>query len=113
MRERKRLTVAVRSLATKDLTRSNTARIIYREALVGFMNGVIFAIIMGGIASLWYYFSGWGDPAGSAALGVVVGVAMIINLLAAGLAGILVPIGLAARRRRPCCFFSRLCHHSD
>ena len=88
------LTVAVRSLATKDLTRSNTARIIYREALVGFMNGVIFALIMGGVASLWYYFSGWGDQSEALRLGVVVGVAMVINLLAAGLAGILVPIGL-------------------
>ncbi|MEM8935594.1 MAG: magnesium transporter, partial [Pseudomonadota bacterium] len=88
------LTVAVRSLATKDLTPSNTARIVYRETLVGFLNGVIFALIMGGLAAAWFYANGWGDGAESARLGVVVGVAMIINLLAAGLVGILIPIGL-------------------
>ncbi|MEM8934982.1 MAG: magnesium transporter, partial [Pseudomonadota bacterium] len=88
------LTVAVRSLATKDLTPSNTARIVYRETLVGFLNGVIFALIMGGLAAAWFYGNGWGDGAESARLGVVVGVAMIINLLAAGLVGILIPIGL-------------------
>lgn len=88
------LTVAVRSLATKDLTASNAARIIYREALVGLTNGVIFALIMGALAGLWYWAAGWGAPVEAARLGVVVGAAMVINLLAAGLAGILVPIGL-------------------
>lgn len=88
------LTVVVRALATKDLTASNTARIVFREGLVGFMNGAIFAVIMGTLAGLWYVFSGWGDQSEAIRLGLVVGVAMIINLLAAGLAGILVPIGL-------------------
>ena len=88
------LTVAVRSLATKDLTRSNTMRVIYREALVGFMNGVIFAVIMGALAGAWFFLVGWGGEEEAIQLGVVVGAAMIINLLAAGLAGILVPIGL-------------------
>ena len=88
------LTVAVRSLATKDLTSSNAARIVYREALVGFLNGVIFALIMGALAAIWYFASGWGDQHEALRLGIVVGVAMIINLLAAGLAGILVPISL-------------------
>jgi magnesium transporter len=88
------LTVAVRSLAMKDLTPANAARIIYREALVGFVNGVIFALIMGVLAGLWYYASGWGVAQEAIRLGMVVGAAMIINLLAAGLAGILVPIGL-------------------
>ncbi len=88
------LTVVVRSLATKDLTPTNAARIVAREALVGFMNGVIFALIMGALAGLWYFVSGWGDQAEALSLGLVVGAAMIINLFAAGLAGILVPIGL-------------------
>lgn len=88
------LTVAVRSLATKDLTPSNAARIVYREALVGFLNGLIFALIMGALAGVWYFASGWGDQQEAIRLGGVVGVAMIINLLAAGLAGILVPISL-------------------
>lgn len=88
------LTVVVRSLATKDLTATNAARIVFREALVGFLNGVIFAIIMGALAGVWFYASGWGGEAEATRLGLVVGAAMIINLLAAGLAGILIPIGL-------------------
>lgn len=88
------LTVAVRSLATKDLTAANAARIIYREAAVGFCNGVIFAAIMGLLAGIWFYASGWGDQSQALRLGGVVAVAMVINLLAAGLAGILVPLGL-------------------
>ena len=88
------LTVVVRALATKDLTAANAARVVFREALVGFVNGVIFAMIMGALAALWYFMSGWGGEDDAVRLGVVVGVAMIINLLAAGLAGILVPISL-------------------
>ena len=87
------LTVAVRSLATKDLTPSNAARIIYREALVGGLNGVVFAVIMGGLAALWYAAT-IGSGGDAVRLGAVVGVAMIINLLCAGLAGILIPLGL-------------------
>ncbi len=58
------LTVVVRSLATKDLTPSNAARIVIREAMVGFLNGVIFAVIMGVLAGVWYYLgrTGRGDP---------------------------------------------------
>jgi len=79
------LTVAVRALATKDLTRSNALRVIRREVLVGLFNGVLFALIIGGIGMLWY---------GSPLLGLVLGMAMVINLLVAGLAGILVPLTL-------------------
>ncbi len=88
------LTVVVRSLATKDLTASNAMRVVFREALVGLFNGVLFAIIMGGLAGVWYFASGWGGEDDAVRLGLVVGVAMIVNLLCAGLAGILVPIGL-------------------
>ncbi len=79
------LTVAVRALATKDLTATNAMRIISREGLVGLFNGIVFAIVMGGLTWAWY-----GDPA----LGGVLGVAMVINMLVAALAGILIPIGL-------------------
>ena len=95
------LTVAVRSIATKDLTPSNAARIIWREALVGLTNGVLFAIIMGGLAGLWYFLSGWGDQGDAVLLGSIVGAAMIINLLCAGLAGILVPLGLQRAGQDP------------
>lgn len=94
------LTVAVRSLATKDLTGANTARIIWREAMVGGFNGGLFAIIMGVLAGLWYGLSEGSLEAG-VQLGGVVGVAMVINLLAAGLAGILIPIGLQRAGQDP------------
>jgi len=79
------LTVAVRALATKDITTTNAMRIISREGAVGIINGVVFAVLMGGLTWGWY-----GDPL----LGGVLGVAMIINMFVAALAGILIPIGL-------------------
>ena len=79
------LTVAVRALATKDLTRSNLMRVIGRETGVGLINGMIFALVMGAVGYVWF---------DSAALGAVIAAAMVINLLVAGLAGILVPVVL-------------------
>ena len=87
------LTVAVRSLAMRDLTAANAARIVWREALVGGLNGVLFAIIMGFLAAFWHASMGASEDQ-SIRLGLVIGAAMIINLVAAGLAGILVPLGL-------------------
>ncbi|MEL6959520.1 MAG: magnesium transporter [Pseudomonadota bacterium] len=77
------LTVAVRSIATKDLTGSNVWRVIRREVLVGLVNGVIFAVVMGIIGWIWF---------GTAMLGVVIGLAMVINLVVAGLAGTAIPV---------------------
>ena len=79
------LTVAVRGIATKDLTSSNVWRVIRREAIVGLLNGLIFALIIGLIGYLWF---------GSIMLGVVLAMAMVANLLVAGLAGVLIPIAL-------------------
>nr|WP_319947845.1 magnesium transporter [uncultured Shimia sp.] len=79
------LTVAVRALATKDLTGSNVWRVIRREALVGLLNGLAFAVLMGGIGVLWF---------GSFQLGYVIAVAMVVNLVVAGLAGTMVPVVL-------------------
>ncbi len=79
------LTVAVRAIATKDLTHANVWRVIRREALVGVINGVAFAVVMGIVGLVWF---------GVPMLGVVIGLAMIINLFMAGLAGVLVPVWL-------------------
>ena len=79
------LTVAVRALATRDLTPANMLRVIGRETVVGLLNGIGFAILIG--AATWAVYS---DPV----LGAVIAVAMVVNLLVAGLAGILVPIAL-------------------
>ena len=79
------LTVAVRAIATKDLTGSNLMRVVLREAGVGLINGLVFAAVMGSIGLVWF---------GSAALGGVIAVAMVTNLVIAGLAGILIPVAL-------------------
>jgi magnesium transporter len=79
------LTVAVRAIATKDLTGSNVWRVVRREALAGLVNGVIFAVVMGIVGMLWF---------GTPLLAVVIAVAMVVNMLVAALAGILIPIGL-------------------
>ena len=79
------LTVAVRALATKDLTGSNLLRVVRREAVAGLINGAIFAVVMGVIGVIWF---------GTPMLGLVIGVAMVVNLFVAALAGILIPIAL-------------------
>jgi magnesium transporter len=79
------VTVAVRALATKELSSANVLRTIWRETAVGLLNGVAFALILGVVAGVWFH-----DPA----LGAVVGGAMVINLFAAAVAGILIPLGL-------------------
>ncbi len=79
------LTVAVRALATKDLTGSNVWRVIRRECLVGLINGTIFAIVMGTVGVIWF---------GNVALGGVIAVAMVVNMVVAGLAGTGIPIVL-------------------
>ena len=79
------LTVAVRGLATKELTATNASRVIVKELLVGTINGVLFAVIAGSVAWLWF------DDLG---LGMVIGLAMIVNMTVAGLAGTSVPIML-------------------
>ena len=81
------MTVAVRALATQDIGPANALRVIWRESAVGLLNGLLFAVIMAAIAFFWF---------GSDKLGLVIGVAMIVNLLAAALAGILIPLGLDA-----------------
>lgn len=77
------LTVAVRALATKDLTESNVWRFIRREVLVGLVNGIIFAVVMGIVGILWF---------GGPELGYVIGAAMVINLVIAGMAGTVIPV---------------------
>ena len=79
------MTVAVRALATRELDTYNTRRIIGRETLVGFINGCLFAIIIGAVTVLWF---------NDVQLGVVIAVAMVVNMVAAALAGILIPIVL-------------------
>ena len=79
------MTVVIRALATRELSRANAARVIGREVLVGALNGVAFGVITGFGAALWF---------GRAGLGIVIAGAMLTNLVAGALAGILVPLVL-------------------
>ena len=79
------MTVAVRALATGELGAANVVRVVLRETMVGLLNGLAFAALMGIVVLLWY---------GTGKLGAVIAGAMVINLLAAALAGIFVPLGL-------------------
>ena len=79
------LTVAVRALATRELTPTNAMRQVGKEFLVGIVNGVLFAILAGGVA--WFWFD-------SSAIGGVIAMAMIVNMIVAGLAGTTIPIFL-------------------
>lgn len=79
------LTITVRALATLELMPVNTMRVIFREVGIGMLNGIIFAVLMGVVAALWF---------DSVLLGVVLALAMFVNMLVAGFAGILIPLSL-------------------
>jgi magnesium transporter len=79
------MTVAVRAIATRDLRRANVGRVIRRELMVGLLNGLSFAIIMGVIAVAWFQVTD---------LGLVIGLALVCVLVAAALGGILIPLAL-------------------
>jgi magnesium transporter len=77
------MTVTVRALATRELSSANAWRIIRRELMVGVVNGLCFATIMGVVAGIWFQIPN---------LGVVIALAMVTVLTAAALGGILVPL---------------------
>jgi magnesium transporter len=86
------MTVAVRALATRDLGPANAVRVTLRETAVGLLNGLAFGILTGIIASLW--FRDWN-------IGVVISLAMTVNLVAGALGGILIPLGLQRAKADP------------
>ena len=86
------MTVAVRALATRELGASNAFRVVLRESMVGLVNGIAFAVITGVAAVAWFRIPG---------LGVVIGLAIICNLVAGALGGILIPMVLERVRADP------------
>ncbi len=79
------LTVAVRALAVKELTTSNAIKIITKETFIGGINGIIFAIIISLVSIYWFQ---------DLMLGVIIGFAMVLNLIVAGFAGTIIPLTL-------------------
>jgi len=79
------MTVVVRALAVRELSSANMWRTILREVLVGLVNGLAFAVITGVAAVAWFKVPD---------LGIVIGLAMLCNLVAGALGGILIPLAL-------------------
>ena len=77
------MAVAVRALATRELGPVNAGRVIARETSIGLINGLMFAVILSLVVVFWF---------GTGKLGLVIAAAIMCNLLAAALAGILVPL---------------------
>ncbi|MEZ5751178.1 MAG: magnesium transporter [Paracoccaceae bacterium] len=77
------MTVAVRALATRELTGRNTRRVVWRELVVGLINGAAFGLIMAVVAAVWF---------GVPMLGVVIALAMVATLASAALSGIVLPV---------------------
>src|ERR1700709_1492430 len=86
------MTVAVRALATRELGPKNAFRVVMREGMVGLVNGLAFAVITGVAAVAWFKIPG---------LGVVIGLAIIVNLVAGALGDILIPMVLERVRADP------------
>jgi len=86
------MTVAVRALATKDLSSTNAFRVMNRELMAASLNGLMLAAVAGFVAWLWF---------SSPLLGGIFAAAMMFNIFVAGLCGILVPIGLQKARIDP------------
>ena len=76
------LTLTVRSLAIKELVKNNRKKVFLKEIAISILNGFIFAILTGVAAYLWFE---------DLSLSIIVGAAMIINILSAGLFGFLIP----------------------
>ena len=79
------LAVTIRAIATKELSKNNFNRVVGKEFLIGILNGVIFAIITAVIVQFWFK---------ELNLSILIGISMILNMIVAGLFGILVPVSL-------------------
>lgn len=86
------LTVIIRDLALGELSPGDGRRALLKELLLGLVHGVVIGTLVGTIGYLWK---------GSLMLGVIVSLAMVLNLLVAAAAGVLIPLGLKACRLDP------------
>jgi magnesium transporter len=79
------LAVTVRALAMREIGRANAIRVIRKEAAVGLLNGAVLAVVAGAVSWAWF---------GRPELGAIIGSALVINLLAAALAGMTIPLAM-------------------
>jgi len=79
------LAVTIRAIATKELSSGNIGKVISKEFIIGVLNGIIFAVISAVIVELWFK---------DMRLSLLIGIAMVVNMIVAGLFGILIPVTL-------------------
>ena len=79
------LAVTIRTIATNELTKNNFSQNILKEFSIGILNGIIFAIISAIVVHLWF---------NDITLSLIISISMILNMIVAGLFGILVPVSL-------------------
>ena len=79
------LAVTIRTIATNELTKNNFSQNIIKEFSIGILNGIIFAIISAVVVQLWFNDS---------TLSLIISISMVLNMIVAGLFGILVPVSL-------------------
>ena len=79
------LAVTVRAIATKELSEENFAKVVSKEFVIGILNGIIFALITGIIVQLWFK---------EINLSILIAISMILNMIVAGIFGIMVPVSL-------------------
>jgi magnesium transporter len=79
------LTLIIRGMALGEVSLANGLRALWKEVRVGLLNGFAIGLVVGGLSYLWQ-----GNPY----LGLVIGLAMVLNLVAAAVAGVLIPLGL-------------------
>ncbi len=77
------LTLAIRGLALGQISSANTRWLAFKEVGVGMLNGIFWAVVVGAIAFVWF---------GSVGIGLVISAAMVLNLLAAALSGVAIPL---------------------
>jgi len=86
------LAVTIRTLATNELTKNNFVQTVSKEFSIGILNGVIFALISAIIVQLWFK---------DIKLSLIISISMILNMIVAGLFGILVPVALKRMKIDP------------
>ena len=79
------LAVTIRTIATNELTKNNFSQNIIKEFSIGILNGIIFAIISAIVVQLWF---------NDTTLSLIISISMVLNMIVAGLFGILVPVSL-------------------
>ena len=79
------LTIAIRGIALGQISRSNAMALLLKESAVGILNGLIWAVVVALIVIIWFQ---------NLPLGIIIGLAMIINLVIAAIAGALIPVAL-------------------